>query len=72
MFDVDLMPKRIKAARALQGFSQVELAKRTGTTQHAIACYETGRNRPNSFTLAMLATALGVTSDYLLGKVVTQ
>ena len=44
----------IRAARAAAGITQVELAARAGTTQPAVAAYESGARRPNLGTLARL------------------
>jgi transcriptional regulator with XRE-family HTH domain len=44
----------IRAARHAAGITQVELAVRAGTTQPAIASYESGAKRPNLATLSRL------------------
>jgi DNA-binding XRE family transcriptional regulator len=48
-------------ARAAQGLTQAELAKRIGTTQSAVARLENGRGKhsPSLATLAKYAQALG-------------
>lgn len=49
----------IRGARKRAGLSQAELAERAGTSQPAIARYETGRVEPDLSTLSRLATACG-------------
>lgn len=44
----------IRAARHAAGITQVELAMRAGTTQPAVASYESGARRPNLATLSRL------------------
>jgi transcriptional regulator with XRE-family HTH domain len=44
----------IRTARHAAGITQVELAMRAGTTQPAIASYESGSKRPNLTTLSRL------------------
>ena len=48
----------ISRARANAGVTQVELAKRMGTTQTAIARLESGRVAPNTSTLQRFAEAI--------------
>ena len=51
-----------------QDITQLELAKRTGLTTAAISHYVNGKNRPNSTALLLIADALNVSIDYLLGR----
>jgi transcriptional regulator with XRE-family HTH domain len=44
----------IRTARQAAGITQVELAARAGTTQPAVAAYESGARRPNLATLSRL------------------
>jgi transcriptional regulator with XRE-family HTH domain len=44
----------IRTARYAAGITQVELAARAGTTQPAVAAYESGARRPNLATLSRL------------------
>ncbi len=44
----------IRSARAAAAITQVELAARAGTTQPAIAAYESGARKPNLQTLSRL------------------
>ena len=45
------------------------MAKRAGLPPSSIAHFETGSRKPSFDTLRRLATALEVTTDYLLGRV---
>ena len=49
----------IKLARHDAGLSQRELARRAGTSQAAIAAYESGRRSPTLETLARVVRAAG-------------
>lgn len=51
----------IKAARAKAALTQAELARRAGTSQPAIAAYESGDKIPNAATLERLLRASGAT-----------
>lgn len=50
--------EQIRAARALLGWSQGELAEKSGLTQTSIARLENNTNKPNSATLDKITTAL--------------
>lgn len=58
---------RLKRIRTEKGITQVELAKRLGSIQAVVSSYECGKAHPNHETLARMAQALGVSTDYLLG-----
>jgi transcriptional regulator with XRE-family HTH domain len=60
---------RVVAARRRAGLSREELAFRSGLSWPAIAQIESGRRAsPRAETLSALAGALGVTTDFLLGR----
>lgn len=64
---------RIREARVKAGLSQEELAVRMQLAglqmgQMAVSRIETGKRLVPDFELPLLATALGVTTDWLLGK----
>lgn len=66
----DIFKDRLRAARdGLRGMSQAELAKATGLPPSSIAHFEGGTRKPSFDNLRKLATALNVTTDYLLGRV---
>ena len=58
---------RISEALKTQGITQKELALRIGVTEAVISRYISGDREPKPEVLANMATALHVTSDYLLG-----
>lgn len=51
-------PEQIRAARAMLGWSQQELAEAASVSKDTVKNYEVGNNRPNSKTLLSLETAL--------------
>jgi transcriptional regulator with XRE-family HTH domain len=65
----DAFPDRLRAARDLRGYSQGALAERAKMPPTSIAHFEGGSRKPSFDTLRRLATALEVTTDYLLGRV---
>ena len=65
----DAFPDRLRAARDLRGYSQGALAERAKMPPTSIAHFEGGARKPSFDTLRRLATALEVTTDYLLGRV---
>ena len=48
--------------------TQRELAYMSGVTEAAMSRYMRGERQPRAEAVANMATALGVTSDYLLGR----
>jgi len=62
-----LFSSRLRAARALRGLSQSNLAERARLQQTAVSHYESGTRRPSLRNLRRLAKALEVTTDYLVG-----
>lgn len=65
--------KRIRKARMEAGMSQEELAVRMQLAglqmgQMAVSRIETGKRLVPDFELPLLADALGVSTDWLLGK----
>lgn len=60
---------RLRQFRELRGFSQDDLALRTGISKKDIWRYETGKSSPGSNSLTALAQVLEVSADYLLGLV---
>ncbi|MDP8236989.1 MAG: helix-turn-helix transcriptional regulator [Candidatus Erginobacter occultus] len=64
-----LLGQRLKEAREKKGFNQKELADACHITQATISRLEQGKvNQLKSEALRRLALALGVTTDYLVGK----
>ncbi len=62
-------PDRLKAAREKKGFTQSQLAERSGLQPSAVSHFEAGRRAPSFDNLKKLADALGVAIDYLLGRI---
>jgi transcriptional regulator with XRE-family HTH domain len=62
-------PERLKTAREKKGFTQSQLAERTGLQPSAVSHFEAGRRSPSFDNLKKLADALGVAIDYLLGRI---
>lgn len=59
--------ENLKAARKKAGLTQLELAKKIGTTKSTISLYESGKREPDILRLKAIADALDVTCDFLLG-----
>jgi transcriptional regulator with XRE-family HTH domain len=64
----DRFPERLRQAREQRGLNQEELAKKSGLQPSAISHFETGARKPSFDNLKRLATALTVTTDFLLGR----
>lgn len=64
-----LFPARLKAARELREMNQSELAESAGLPATSISHFEAGTRKPSFDNLRLLADALKVTADYLLGRV---
>jgi len=63
---MEILKNRIKQLRKEKEWSQDYIAKAIGTKANEISRYETGRIIPSVETLAKLAKAFGVTSDYMI------
>lgn len=64
-FDFRKIGSSIRALRSQRGLSQIELAKKAGLTQPAIALIEQGRRAVSLETLDSLAKGLNVPADCL-------
>ncbi len=64
---LDLFGKRIASIRKSKGMTQVELAKKIGSTQRVVAYYEGETQHIPSNLLVPIAKALKVSVDDLLG-----
>lgn len=58
---------RIKELRQAQGYTQGELGNLLNCTGMTISRYETGKNEPDTNTIARMCDIFNCTSDYLLG-----
>jgi transcriptional regulator with XRE-family HTH domain len=63
-----IFPLRLKAAREKRQLNQEQLAERSKLQGSAISHFETGKRKPSFDNLKRLADALGVSTDYLLGR----
>lgn len=59
---------RLRESREMRKLSQAELATRAKLQASAVSHFETGTRRPSFDNLRRLADALGVSTDYLLGR----
>ena len=70
MDEMEGFGKRLRNLRQDRGLTQVELGNRSGISQKDISKYERGTTANLLATnLIRLADALGVSVDYLLGRV---
>ena len=65
----ELIGERISQARTRRGWNQSELARRLGKPRQHLSQIEQGKQQPRAELLVELATVLGVSTDYLLGRV---
>lgn len=59
---------RLRQLRESSGLNQKDFATSIGIKYTTYNGYETGKHKPNSDVLVMIADKYGVTVDYLLGK----
>lgn len=59
---------RIEVAMRRKGMNQKALAEATGRTESAVAHWFNGRHEPDKPALRRLASVLGVSLDWLMGK----
>ncbi|PGK02565.1 XRE family transcriptional regulator [Bacillus anthracis] len=64
-----MFPARLREIRKKKDLTQQELAEKINKDRCTISNYEIGDSRPTIYVLSDLATALGVSTDYLLGRV---
>jgi transcriptional regulator with XRE-family HTH domain len=64
----DIFKIRLRAARDLRQLNQTELALKAKLPPSSIAHFESGSRKPSFDNLKRLASALDVSSDYLLGR----
>lgn len=62
-----ILGKRIAKLRKERGLTQVQLADKISIAQPVLSNYERGKLRPNHQVLTLLAKALQVSTDELLG-----
>ncbi len=59
---------RLKELREDHDLRQSDVSKATGIDQKTISNYETGKTRPDSEALILLADYFNVSIDYLVGR----
>lgn len=59
--------KRLVSARKSRGFTQVQLASKTGVSLRSIANYELGLSEPGIEIVKKLCEGLGISADVLVG-----
>ncbi len=64
---MSIVGQRLRAARALRGFNQSQLAAKLAFTREAISMIERGKSRLRVDRLAAAARMLDVSTDYLAG-----
>lgn len=64
----NVIGKSIKMNRMAQNLTQKQLAQKIGVTHAAISYWENGINIPNVKDCWLLADALGITIDELVGR----
>ena len=65
---MDIFVQRMRQAMFLKGIRQADLAKATGFSDGQVSSWFNGKYRPNAEKISLIAKALGVSVDYLLGK----
>ena len=63
---------RLKELREKAGYSQAQLAIKLGVRQSTVGMWENGTNKPKNMMLEKLANMFGVSTDYLLGRTVSE
>ena len=61
--------ERLRELRLEKGFTQGSLAKLINSSRSTLANWETGKFNPDLKTIEKLSEILGVSTDYLLGKI---
>ena len=64
----EVFPERLRNARKKRNFTQNDLDQNAGLPMGSTAHFETGSRKPSLANLRRLATALEITTDYLLGR----
>lgn len=63
-----MLNERIKELRLLNGYNQVELAKKLAITKQTVSNWENNNIQPSIEMLEALANLFSVSTDYLLGR----
>ena len=62
------MGEKIRDARKASKLSQEEMAELVGVARGAVSSWENGKKTPGGKNLEKIASALGVSTDYLMGR----
>ena len=65
---MDIFTERLRQAMFLKDVNQAELSRRTGFSDGKVSSWYNGRYRPNAQAMTKIATALGVSTAYLVGE----
>ena len=65
---IDINSERLRQARRQANLTQEEVAERAGVYRNTISGYETGRVRPSTLALNMLATIYGKSVEWFFGE----
>ena len=65
---IDINSERLRRARRQANLTQEEVAERAGVYRNTISGYETGRVRPSTLALNMLATIYGKPVEWFFGE----
>lgn len=68
METIDIFRERLKKTRENRGLSQAQLADMISLPPSSISHFENGPRKPSFDNLRKLASALNVTTDFLLGR----
>ncbi len=66
-WQMSLKGERLRETREHRRLSQRQLAEICGLGENQIHRYENGKTEPSATTLALSASALNISADYLLG-----
>ena len=61
-----MLGERLKAARKKAGLTQKQVSSAIGVTESTYCGYETGKRQPDATRIKQIASALGISGDYLL------
>lgn len=64
---METISERLKKCIELRGLKQADLVKKTGISKGALSSYISGRYSPKKSNLYLLAKALDVNEDWLMG-----
>lgn len=64
---MEIFEKRLKQAMFIRRIKQAELSEKTGLKEGKISSYVNGKYKPNAKTLSIIAKALDVSPDWLIG-----